>query len=102
MEIVLVRHGVRSDKRCEHLSERGRHQADEVARALEARGSLPDTLLTSASLHAWETADRVGRQPGYAIAPVVLEALTPGRGPGTIQDVAEQAEEQGLDLRMRR
>jgi|tagenome__1003787_1003787.scaffolds.fasta_scaffold20980493_2 phosphohistidine phosphatase SixA len=99
IEIVLARHGAR--QRCGDdglLSERGWHQAATLARALHLRMSTPDTILSSARRHAWDTADQIGRQLPRPVIPVALDCLTPDRGPGTIEDLLEQADRKGVHL----
>jgi phosphohistidine phosphatase SixA len=99
IEIVLARHGARRHEGgAGHLSERGKHQAASLSRALACRESTPDVILTSACQHARQTADRVAEHLRRPIEPVELACLTPTCGPGTVEDLLEQAEESGVDL----
>jgi phosphohistidine phosphatase SixA len=101
MEIVLVRHCMRADEDSEHLGDRGRHQADRLAGVLERRGSAADAVLTSHSVHARESAELLVQHSAPPLRPVPIDALTPESGPGTLEDVLDQARLAGLDLRAR-
>jgi phosphohistidine phosphatase SixA len=92
VEVVLVRHGVRhpSDEDS-RLSDHGRHQVRGLAHALDLRGTSPDLVLSSKSDHARETALLLSKLLGVERRPLMLDALTPGGGPGGIDELIRQA-----------
>jgi phosphohistidine phosphatase SixA len=100
MDIVLVRHGTRDAREGGgRLSDHGRHQVITLARALGLRGTQPDLVLTSSYEHAQKAATLLSKwlaPPG--IIPVTLDALTPGAGPGGIDEVVRQAGAVGVAL----
>jgi phosphohistidine phosphatase SixA len=99
MEIVLVRHGVRNARHDNgRMSDHGRYQIKTLACALELRGTLPDLLLTSRKDHAQEAATLLSERLTRATPLVVLDALTPGCGPGGIDEVVRQARAAGVAL----
>jgi phosphohistidine phosphatase SixA len=99
VDVVLVRHGSRAqspDGR--DLSGRGRHQARTLADALALRGASPDLVLSSSLDHARATALLLSDRLGVGRGPVELRALTPGCGPGNVDELIRQTGAAGVDL----
>ena len=95
MELVLVRHGVRDG---DALSERGRNQVAMLGRALHLRGLSPSLALSSHAEHAQETARLLSSHLADGRLPVELDTLTPGHGPGGVDELVVQAEAAGVRL----
>jgi phosphohistidine phosphatase SixA len=102
VEIVLVRHGVRSatpDGADAGLTEHGRHQIEQLARALRHRACVVDCYLSSKSAHAQETARLLQEKAGAAGSDVVLlDSLTPRSGRGDVDTLLDQAHAVVADL----
>jgi len=93
VDIVLVRHGARSPGEVSgSLSERGRHQTRVLARALKLRGVAPEVVVTSRREHAKETASLLSGALGQDAGLVEVDALTPGGGPGGIDELFSEVE----------
>jgi phosphohistidine phosphatase SixA len=100
MDIVLIRHGAR-DAGADggKLNDHGKHQIITLADALELRGTRPDLVLTSNSRHSREAATLLSERlaaPGIVL--VCLDALTPGAGPGGVDELVRQARAAGAPL----
>jgi len=80
------------------MNDHGRHQIKTLAGALELRGTLPDLLLTSESEHAREAATLLSERLAPGVRSVTIDALTPGGGPGGIDEVLRQARAAGVAL----
>jgi phosphohistidine phosphatase SixA len=78
------------------MSAHGRHQIETLARALRLRGTLPELFLTSE--HAKEAGTLLSERLANGDPPVVLDALTPGCGPGGIDELVRQAQAAHVDL----
>jgi phosphohistidine phosphatase SixA len=100
MDFILIRHGAREPHQEDGpLTRHGIYQVKALTDALRLRGSTPDLVITSRRKHAQETAATVRKELAPAVRPpVVLDALTPGGGPGGVPELVQGAAKAGVDL----
>ncbi len=75
------------------LSARGHHQIETLASVLKRRGVAPEIVLTSRTQHAMQSATLLSDHVGRGGHPLALDVLTPGKGPGGIDELFVQAGE---------
>src|SRR3954452_4602773 len=103
IDLLIVRHGVRSSAKHEaaaRLTEHGRHQVSQLGKALDRRAVRPGLYLSSARTPALETAHELQRELDPSAPIVEVDALTPDQLPAGIDALVNQAAKRGHDLAM--
>ncbi|HEY7683513.1 MAG TPA: histidine phosphatase family protein [Gemmatimonadales bacterium] len=98
MHLILIRHadagdrnpGLWPDDTLRPLTDKGRRRHRRVAKRLKRRGLVPELLLTSPWLRAWQTAQIVANDTGGP-APVACPALATAPSLPALQQAVAQA-----------
>lgn len=107
MKIILIRHGSKDDQSASEdkdtpLSSTGRNETVRLGKTLAELDIRPEVYLTSNYKHADEMGRLLAMQLNAAALPTQvlnLDSLTPYSPTWTLEDILEEAEKKGVDLK---